>query len=136
MSNASKAKGTRAESAVVRYLESRGIHAERRALHGAKDPGDILVEGHIVLEVKAGKQTVGYGRTLKEQWLNQTRVETANASLNSGYLIIVRYHYPIKDAEVWSMDGKLFWYLDAWCGEIVERNKKNAEHQETSELGG
>ena len=42
MTNRPKAIGTAAETAVVRYLAAHGFPAaERRALHGATDLGDI-----------------------------------------------------------------------------------------------
>jgi hypothetical protein len=48
-----KAKGTRAEAAVVDYLRSLDWpYAERRALNGAKDRGDIAGVLDVVIEVK------------------------------------------------------------------------------------
>lgn len=49
-----RAKGTRAETAVVDYLREWAPHVERRALHGAHDKGDInLGNGAaVVIEVK------------------------------------------------------------------------------------
>jgi hypothetical protein len=49
----SRAKGTAAETQVVAYLQSMGfIHAERRALSGAKDRGDVAGIPGTVIEVK------------------------------------------------------------------------------------
>jgi Holliday junction resolvase len=51
--SASKAKGTAAETAVVRFLQANGYpHAERRALAGAQDRGDIAGIPGLVIEVK------------------------------------------------------------------------------------
>lgn len=51
--SAAKRKGTAAESAVVAYLRERGaIHAERRALNGANDRGDIAGLPGVCIEVK------------------------------------------------------------------------------------
>lgn len=48
-----RAKGTRAESAVVSYLRGVGFdHAERRALNGAQDKGDIAGIASVCIEVK------------------------------------------------------------------------------------
>jgi Holliday junction resolvase len=48
-----RAKGTRAESAVVAYLREVGFdHAERRALNGAQDKGDIAGIASVCIEVK------------------------------------------------------------------------------------
>lgn len=51
--SASKRKGTAAESAVVAYLREQGWnHAERRALSGAADRGDIAGLVGVCIEVK------------------------------------------------------------------------------------
>lgn len=51
--SASKEKGTKAETAVVEYLRGQGFpHAERRALHGTGDQGDITGIPGVMLEVK------------------------------------------------------------------------------------
>lgn len=48
-----RAKGTAAESAVVAYLREQGaVHAERRALAGAHDRGDIAGLPGVCIEVK------------------------------------------------------------------------------------
>jgi hypothetical protein len=52
--NRSKAKGTAAETAVVGYLRQWFPRAERRALHGAQDRGDIAGVPRAAVEVKAG----------------------------------------------------------------------------------
>ena len=52
--SAAKAKGTAAETAVVRFLQANGYpHCERRALAGAQDRGDVAGIPGIVIEVKA-----------------------------------------------------------------------------------
>ena len=52
--SAAKRKGTAAESAVVAYLRDRGaIHAERRALAGANDRGDVAGIPGVCIEVKS-----------------------------------------------------------------------------------
>ncbi|MFF2651492.1 hypothetical protein [Streptomyces sp. NPDC058045] len=49
----SKAKGTAAETAVVRYLRDAGFaQAERRTLNGTHDRGDIAGIPGVVIEVK------------------------------------------------------------------------------------
>lgn len=49
----SKAKGTAAETAVVRFLQAAGfVQAERRTLNGVKDRGDIAGLPGVVIEVK------------------------------------------------------------------------------------
>ncbi|MGW4388231.1 hypothetical protein [Streptomyces sp. NPDC004685] len=49
----SKAKGTKAETDVVRYLREAGFtQAERRTLNGTQDRGDIAGVPGVVIEVK------------------------------------------------------------------------------------
>ena len=53
MVNRSKAKGTSAETAVVRFLRTIGfVQAERRTLNGILDRGDITGIPGVVIEVK------------------------------------------------------------------------------------
>ena len=53
--SASRAKGTRAESAVVAYLQQWNPNVERRALTGSNDKGDIAGLVGVVIEVKDHK---------------------------------------------------------------------------------
>lgn len=54
--SASRRKGTSWESAVVAYLQHRGwLFAERRALAGNKDRGDIAGIPGVVIEAKSVK---------------------------------------------------------------------------------
>lgn len=72
MSNPSKQKGTAAETAVVRLLRYHWP-AERRALHGALDKGDIAGVPGVVVEVK------NCARMELAGWLDQALVERDNA---------------------------------------------------------
>lgn len=105
MANPSKAKGTRAETNVKLYLNSRGIYAERKPLAGSADEGDlcvILPDGtEVTAEVKAGKQTQNYPRSRIEDWKRQTLVESDNSGCPMSMLVIVRYKRRLSDAEVW-----------------------------------
>lgn len=106
--------GTRAETKVVKFLEEHGIHAERRALRGAKDVGDIHYWGKAdegILEVKGGRQTENINRKLRKTWLEQTVTESINAKL-PGWLVIAKFGREVKDYEVWSPNGHEFYYLD------------------------
>lgn len=104
MANKNKAKGTRAESRVVKELQANGIEAERRALHGNKDEGDVLVtmpDGEKrILEVKAGKMTYNPSRSQLNEWLDQTRIEEIYSGMR-GALVVVRYRRSLKDADVY-----------------------------------
>lgn len=77
-----RAKGTAAETAVVRYLKDRDFpYAERRALHGTADKGDITGIGPIVLEVKNHKTLDLAG------WIKELEAEMKNANVNVGAVI-------------------------------------------------
>lgn len=77
-----KQKGTAAETAVVKYLQSRGYKVERRALSGSNDRGDIAgIEG-LVIEVKSA------ARLSIPQWLRELDVEKANDKAGRGILVI------------------------------------------------
>jgi hypothetical protein len=68
--SASKAKGTAAETAVVRFLQANGYpHAERRALAGNQDRGDIAGIPGLVLEVKAA------ARMELAAWVDEASIE-------------------------------------------------------------
>jgi hypothetical protein len=72
--NRSKIKGTRWESAIVDYLRTNGVpHAERRALHGSLDRGDIAGIPGIVIE---GKNAA---RAELAWWLDEAETERVNA---------------------------------------------------------
>lgn len=78
MTNRPKQKGTAAETAVVQYLQNCGFeNAERRALSGKHDKGDIA-NMPVVIEVKNQKE-------LKlAQWIKEALAEAENASLDVG----------------------------------------------------
>lgn len=71
--SASRAKGTGAETAVVRYLRANGFpHAERRALGGTQDRGDIAGVISTVIEVK------NCARMELAQWVDEAEQEAGN----------------------------------------------------------
>lgn len=88
MSNPSKAKGTAAETAVVRYLRDSGFPlAERLALHGGKDIGDIRACPGVILEVK---HWATYTDTDIIRWFGETTREQANANASVSLLVVRR----------------------------------------------
>jgi hypothetical protein len=81
--SAARRKGTAAESAVVGWLREHGWpFAERRALAGAKDRGDIAGLPGVVLEVKNAKQ-MQLGA-----WLAEMLVEVENDGADLGWLVV------------------------------------------------
>lgn len=99
--NKSKAKGTRAESAVVKALLANDIKATRQALAGSDDRGDIYLEGRdLILEVKAGKQTANPNRSQIKEWIRQAKQEGQAAGCY-WMLVVVRYGRKLADADVY-----------------------------------
>ena len=76
---ASKAKGTAWESAIVDFLREHGaLHAERRALGGTNDRGDIAGIPGVVIEAKcAAKLEFG-------SWLAEAEAERINDGATYG----------------------------------------------------
>ena len=82
MANPSKAKGTAAETATVRYLFTRGITATRAPQHGNQDRGDVwahpTAHGHrLMIEVKAGDQAANPSMGQVAKWQEETDAEAA-----------------------------------------------------------
>ena len=91
----SKQRGTDTETKVVRYLISEGFHrAERRALKGKLDEGDVTgIEG-VCIEVKGDRSNK----------LSAWKAETVEEAKNAGagmYLLVVRVDY--KPVERWEV---------------------------------
>lgn len=96
MANPSKAKGTAAETAVLRYATAHGFAwTERLALSGIHDRGDLsLLPGRaVIVEVKnhAGVASTGQptAATLTA-WMAQTQAEATNAGADHGLLVVKR----------------------------------------------
>jgi len=80
-----KQKGTSFETLVVEFLKHNGFrYAERRALTGVNDKGDITGTPGIVWECKNQKTMNLAG------WLDETMIETANADADYGILVAKR----------------------------------------------
>lgn len=79
-----RAKGTAFETFIVRYLQQWWPHAERRALHGTNDKGDITGTPGIVWELKNHKQL------RLSEWLTETENERVNARAKVGVLVVKR----------------------------------------------
>lgn len=82
----SKARGTAAETSVVRYLQANGFpYADRAPLRGGKDTGDVTgvaVDGQMfVLEVKNCKAMA------LAQWVDELIAEMDNAGSTVGAVV-------------------------------------------------
>lgn len=87
--SASRDKGTAWETAIVNYLREQGApHAERRALTGNKDRGDITGIPGLVVEAKICRQAE-WG-----EWVNEATKEATN--VGPGTIGVVWAHRPRK----------------------------------------
>lgn len=102
MTNRPKAIGTATESAVVAYLRTDGFpHAERRALAGFTDLGDITGTPLVVWEVKGGHAAETASDAQIRAWLQETERERANARADIGILITKRKAIGAQRAGHW-----------------------------------
>lgn len=93
--NASKRAGTAFESAVVGYLQEHGFpYAERRALRGTKDCGDIAGVPGVVIECKATR-SIDLATAM-----NEAEAERCNAEAELGVAVIKRRHRATAGAYV------------------------------------
>lgn len=89
--------GTRAETAVTNHLRLNGYPAaERRALHGTTDKGDIAGTPYV-WEVKAGDKAKTASDGQISAWLQETAVETVNAGVQFGFLVTARDRKNVRD---------------------------------------
>ena len=94
--------GTQAETAVVHYLQTHGWpHAERRALRGTQDAGDITGTPGVCWEVKAGKAAETAGDRTIERWLRETQHEAENARAEWGVLVVKRVGHGMRSVGNW-----------------------------------
>lgn len=101
--SASKRKGTAWESRVVAYLRDTGWpYAERRALTGAKDCGDVAGIPGVVIEAKNAKEM-----TLAK-WMDEIELEVFNADAEVGVVWIHRRGYSSPGNGYVVMDGAQF----------------------------
>ena len=91
-----KAKGTAAESALVRFLSGQGFpNAERRALTGQFDQGDVTGTPCLAWEVKNHK-TYHF-----PAWLKETETERINAKADFGILVVKPNGVGLTNAGQW-----------------------------------
>lgn len=81
----SRAKGTLLETAIKNYFQEQGFDAERIALQGKNDIGDIRIVGiDSVFELKNCKKIE------LSKWVKETEVERQNAKKRFGFCIFKR----------------------------------------------
>lgn len=92
---ASKQKGTKAETEVVNYLKNWWPAAERRALSGNKDKGDVAGIPGVVVEVKAAV------RLELTKWQRETLQEMENAGAVACALVVKRPNKQVSQWDAW-----------------------------------
>lgn len=103
-----KAKGTKYESALVKVLNdwSGGQVAERMALHGNYDNGDLRLtvdDLTICVEAKWRKSYPNEREML--DFRAQTLAETGNSGADGGILVVNHYGQNVMRSEVWMQGG-------------------------------
>lgn len=92
--------GTAAESAVVRAIRPRGFpSAERRALRGTQDAGDITGTPGVCWSVKGGAAARSASDGQVSLWLRDLDEQIDNAGANVGVLVIQRAG--VGEANAW-----------------------------------
>lgn len=107
--NRSKALGTAGETAVVNYMRAHGFAtAERRALAGVFDLGDVTGVPGLVVEVKSGQAAANASDGRIAAWMTETERERDNADADFGLLVLKRAGIGVLRAGEW-------WaFLPAW----------------------
>lgn len=94
--SAARQKGTLAETAFVKFLIKHGFpHAERRALHGTTDKGDVTGTVGLAWELKNHKT---YNIPA---WIKETEVERVNARADFGFLVIKPNRIGVDNVADW-----------------------------------
>lgn len=112
--SASKRKGTAWETAIIGTLRERGVpHAERRALAGATDRGDVAGIPGVVIEAKNTK-TITLG-----QFVDEATLEAANDGARIGVAWIKRRGKVLPADGYVAMTGEMFLRLLTDAGYIA-----------------
>jgi hypothetical protein len=100
--NRPKAIGTAAETAVVRYLQANGFpNAERRALRGTADAGDIAGTPALCWSVKGGAQAEQASDLDIARWMVELATQCGHARADLGLLVTKRRGHGPHSAGAW-----------------------------------
>jgi hypothetical protein len=118
--SASKRKGTAWESAVVQFLRENGVpHAERRALNGNTDRGDVAGIPGVVIECK-NERAVALA-----SYADETEKERANDGAAVGVAWIKRRGKTSPGAGYVLLDGHTLIRLLTAAGYIASKEITN-----------
>jgi hypothetical protein len=113
MTNRPRAIGTYAETAVTRTARLHGFpYADRYALHGARDTGDIGLCPGVIVEVKGGDAARHASDLDVQNWLDETARERDHANAAIAFLVLQRAHVGAPNAARWWAYWRLGWIAD------------------------
>lgn len=108
--NRPKAIGTAAETAVVRAARRLGFPgADRLALTGAMDRGDVGLCPGVIVEVKGGEAARSASDLDINRWLDETERERHNAGADIAFLVVQRRGVGAPNAHRWWAWWRLGW---------------------------
>jgi hypothetical protein len=111
--NRPRAIGTYAETAVARTAQTNGFpNADRFALHGSRDIGDVGLCPGVIVEVKGGHAAHHATDLDVQNWLDETARERDNANAAVGFLVVQREHVGAPNAHRWWAYWRLGWIAD------------------------
>jgi Holliday junction resolvase len=124
--SASRRKGTSFETEVVRYLNEHGHpYAERRALYGGEDRGDVTGIPGLMIECKAVREVE------LAKFMDEVEVQTKNAHADLGVAVVKRRMRPVKDAYVvMSFEQFVSMYYELGDVAAVRRERPDATQGE------
>jgi predicted GTPase len=131
--NKSKAKGTAFETKIVNAIKDCGVDAERIALGGANDCGDVVTTMDWLTLVIEAKNYKTFTRKQVDEWRRQATVEAKNYTIsrNLGFmnaaqpvLIVSQYGKSFNDSFVHMQEPDGCWmikYMDEFLNQYVEQ---------------
>ncbi len=101
--NRPKQIGTRTETAIKRAAHLHGFPlADRLALSGALDRGDVLLCPGVIVEAKGGKAAERASHNQIRDWLIEAETERRNAGAGIGFLVTKRRGVGDERAHLWA----------------------------------
>jgi len=111
--NRPRAIGTYAETAVTRAARLCGFpYADRHALHGSRDTGDVGLCPGVIIEVKGGEMARRHSDLDVQNWLDETARERDHANAAVAFLVVQRPHVGAPNAGRWWAYWRLGWIAD------------------------
>lgn len=118
--NRSRNIGTKAETAVVRTARANGFPwADRLALHGRADTGDVTLCPGVIVEVKGGEAARRCTDLDVQRWIAETAVERVNARAAVGFLVVQRTNVGFPNAHRWHA----YWRI-GWLAELMPHSEE------------